>query len=63
MDLGQEDIPKKLKPLFQAMAAIPISISECEQNFSSLNKIISPLRTSLSIQTVAVLLHCYLLTA
>ncbi|KAE9535982.1 hypothetical protein AGLY_007883 [Aphis glycines] len=56
IDLGQGVIPNNLKPLFKAIATIPISTSECEQNFSALNEIISTLRTSLSIETTAALL-------
>lgn len=50
------EIPEDLKPLFKAVATIPISTSECERNFSSMNEIMTPLRCSLSIATVAALL-------
>lgn len=56
MDLIQGDVPKYLKPLFKAIAIIIFSTSECERNVRTMNEIISPLRTSLSIQTVTALL-------
>lgn len=56
MDLGKKEIPEDLKPLYKSIATIPVSTSECERNFSSMNEIMSPLRTSLNIKTVAALL-------
>ncbi|CAI6371866.1 unnamed protein product [Macrosiphum euphorbiae] len=56
MDLGKKEIPEDLKPLYKSIATIPVSTSECERNFSSMNEIMSPLRTSLNRKTVAALL-------
>jgi len=41
-----------LQFLFKAIATIPISTSEYEQNFSSMNDIVTPNRTTLNIQTL-----------
>jgi len=49
MDLGKMEIPEDLKPLYKSIATIPVSTSDCERNFSSMNEIMSPLRTSLNI--------------
>ncbi|CAH1370565.1 unnamed protein product [Tenebrio molitor] len=39
MNRGEGDIPEDFKPLLKAVATIPISTSECERNFSSMNEI------------------------
>lgn len=52
----EKQIPEDLKPLFKAVSTIAVSTSECERNFSAMNEILTPLRCSLSINTVAVLL-------
>nr|XP_022906381.1 zinc finger protein 862-like [Onthophagus taurus] len=56
MSGGKEEIPDDLKPLLNVIASIPISTSECERNFSSMNEIVTPLRSSLSVETTAALL-------
>jgi len=56
MDLGKKEIKEDLKLLYKSIATILVSISECKRNFSSINEIISPVRTSLNIKTVAALL-------
>lgn len=56
MEGGKEGVPDDLKPLFTTVASIPISTSECERHFSSVNEIITPLRCSLNIRTVTALL-------
>lgn len=56
MSGGKEEIPDELKPLLNVIASIPISTSECERNFSSMNEIVTPLRSSLSVETTAALL-------
>nr|XP_022910781.1 E3 SUMO-protein ligase KIAA1586-like [Onthophagus taurus] len=56
MSGGKEDIPDDLKPLLNVIASIPISTSECERNFSSMNEIVTPLRSSLSVETTTALL-------
>ena len=53
---GDREIPEDLQPLFKAIATIPISTSECERNFSSMNEIVTPIRATLNIQTIAALL-------
>lgn len=53
---GKEGVPDDLQILFKTAATIPISTSECERNFSSMNEIITPLRSSLNISTVSALL-------
>ncbi|KAL5235567.1 hypothetical protein ACI65C_002977 [Semiaphis heraclei] len=53
---GKEGVPDDLQILFKTVATIPISTSECERNFSSMNEIITPLRSSLNISTVSALL-------
>ena len=52
----KDEIPDDLKPLLKAVATIPISTSECERNFSSMNEIVTPLRSSLNVETIAALL-------
>lgn len=56
MSGGKEEIPDDLKPLLNIIASVPISTSECERNFSSVNEIVTPLRSSLSVETTAALL-------
>lgn len=51
-----ESIPEELIPLLKAIETIPISTSECERNFSSMNEICTPLRCSLSTTSIAALL-------
>jgi len=53
---GKEGVPDDLQIFFKTVATIPISNSECERNFSSINEIITPLRSSLNISTVSALL-------
>jgi hypothetical protein len=53
---GKEGVPDDLQILFKTVATIPISTNECERNFSSMNEIITPLRSSLNISTVSALL-------
>lgn len=53
---GKEGVPDDLQILFKTVVTIPISTSECERNFSSMNEIITPLRSSLNISTVSALL-------
>jgi hypothetical protein len=61
MNGGEGDIPEDFKPLLKAVATIPISTSECERNFSSMNEIVTPTRTSLNSKTVAglVFINCF----
>lgn len=56
MEGGKEGVPNDLKLRFKVITTIPISTSECERNFSSMNEIITPLRSSLNISTVSALL-------
>lgn len=56
MEEGKKGVPDDLKPLFKTVSSIPMSTSECEQNFSLVNEIITPLRFSLNISTVSALL-------
>lgn len=58
MNEGSE-IPEDLKPLFKAVATIPISTSECERNFNSINEIIKAMRCSLSVNTLSDLLFIH----
>ena len=54
---GDREIPGDLQPFFKVIATIPISTSECERNFSSMNEIVTPIRATLNIPTIAALLH------
>lgn len=56
MNLSKKDIPDNLKSLYKSVATIPVLTSKCENNFSSMNEIMSLLRTSLNIKTIAVFL-------
>lgn len=56
MERGKEGVPDDLKLLFTNVASIPIFSKECERNFSLMNEIITPLRSSLYISTVSALL-------
>src|SRR6218665_1853676 len=47
---------KTCSPFFKAIATVPISISECERNFSSMNNIVTLTRATLNIETIAALL-------
>jgi len=62
MYLGKGDIPKNVKPLFKAIAIIPISTGKYERNFSAIDEIISPFTVSFH-YLYKLLLHCYLSTA
>src|SRR6218665_1895938 len=53
---GDREVPEDLHPLFKAIATVPISTSECERNFSSMNNIVTPIRATLNIETIAALL-------
>ncbi|VVC38780.1 Ribonuclease H-like domain,HAT, C-terminal dimerisation domain [Cinara cedri] len=56
MEERKEGVSDDLQILFKTTATIPISTSECERDFSSMNEIITPLRSSLNISTVSALL-------
>lgn len=50
---GKEGVLNDLIPFLKIVASVPISTSECEQNFSAMNEIITPLRPSLNITIVS----------
>lgn len=56
MDLCKQEIPEDFKLLYKSIATIPVSTRKCERNFNSMNEIMSLLRTSLNIKSIAAFL-------
>lgn len=54
VDTGNE--PAELNPLLQTVKTIPISTSECERAFSSMNNIMTDVRNSLLVEKASLLI-------
>lgn len=54
--LQEKQLNSSILPLVKILDVIPISTSECERGFSQMNLIVTPIRSSLLISTIASLL-------
>jgi hypothetical protein len=49
IDNSGENIPENLKPVFVCVDTLPVSTSDCERGFSTMNLVMTTLRNSLSV--------------
>ena len=61
VDNGGSKIPEQLCPILRAINTLPVTSSDCERGFSTMNLIMSPLRNSLGITRLSSLMFIKLM--
>ncbi|CAH2276837.1 E3 SUMO- ligase KIAA1586-like [Pelobates cultripes] len=61
IDNGGADIPKNLKPVVTAVNSLPVTSGDCERGFSTINLVMSPIRSGLGIERLSSLLFISLI--
>ncbi|XP_077335488.1 E3 SUMO-protein ligase KIAA1586 homolog [Lithobates pipiens] len=61
IDNGGEEIPEKLKPVVTAVNSLPVTSGDCERGFSTMNLVMSPIRSGLGIERLSSLLFISLI--
>ncbi|CAH2273660.1 Hypothetical predicted protein [Pelobates cultripes] len=61
IDNGGAEIPENLKPVVTAVNSLPVTSGDCERGFSSMNLVLSPIRSVLGIERLSSLLFISLI--
>ncbi|XP_063302262.1 E3 SUMO-protein ligase KIAA1586-like [Pelobates fuscus] len=61
IDNGGAEIPENLKPVVTAVNSLPVTSGDCERGFSTMNLVMSPIRSGLGIERLSSLLFISLI--
>ncbi|CAH2276051.1 Hypothetical predicted protein [Pelobates cultripes] len=61
IDNGGAEIPENLKPVVTAVNSLPVTYGDCERGFSTMNLVMSPIRSGLGIERLSSLLFISLI--